>query len=418
MTAHLVLNDVGNAAYAEFLHERNASIVDFGSDLGGGRAVVQSLGWQVVTHRGWEAIDALLMSEQWSRRRYWGLKPQFFAATPYVLSRFLRRELLPRTLVLTHLHKDHYNGLLYSQRNELKLPFMSNLHHLYTPAIPRIGPTTEGSIFAMRLAVAFEVISRTVSQWGVGADGDLMELDIQRLIRELADSRPEHRILQQGDRIRLGPYSARVIWPPRQVNGIDHAVSRAIEAFGRAISRTPYAQMYERLLEPIGRQLHSSESGDQEVSPESGIGSLEEGEDQESIDMEEGIEYEGEEGVWAEPTLPQPLKQANLALKGIANDLSLVMAIPGRVLWLGDASRRALPSIIAYLMRERMTSFEYVVASHHGTTWHDHLKVLDPTYVVISNGDKHSKNLKPGYRELGDAWYSTYRDGTIVRRLT
>ena len=72
---------------------------------------------------------------------------------------------------------------------------------------------------------------------------------------------------------------------------------------------------------------------------------------------------------------------------------------------------------MAYLMREKMTSFEYVIASHHGTIWHDHLRVLNPQYVVVSNGAKHAKRLKPGYKKLSEAWFSTYRDGRIVRYL-
>ena len=218
----------------------------------------------------------------------------------------------PNSFVLSHLHKDHYNGLLKIPKSKL-LPTI--IDRVYYPKVPEFSNQDEflRDVCCMNLFL-------------LGEDTGIMEYDLLEIITNLNKGvRPRNIPLWKGKSLNEGGRSFDVLWPPEILTdtGILGVIEKAISDFKAALDVDPELRdLYGRITEEGAYKKYGET---------------------------EGRRYEGEgKNSWRlrerrrKRKLPDEINRANKSLREAANHLSLSFMLDQQFLFLGDLEKKEI----------------------------------------------------------------------------
>jgi beta-lactamase superfamily II metal-dependent hydrolase len=277
------------------------------------------------------------------------------------------------TLALTHLHRDHYVGLVEAAQTGKRILHVKKL------ILPRI-PEFE---HAYQFRVAFMAMMARLSR----AETGIRVYDAARWLAAVNRRPFERRFVSANDSIELGDRRLRVLWPPKEIF-YDEAlvtVRRALNAFDEALKS-----------DEVLREEHelASQLPDQETDVF--------GPDVELPRVDEAPARE----------VPSSTRQAENKLRAVANRLSLAFHDGGDLLMWGDQEETEIRAIADGLLRDGLSRFNVMVTPHHGTHWPSGLRHPRSVVAVTSAGERRIGNFKKGLIQA-EVHRSTYLEGTI-----
>lgn len=297
----------------------------------------------------------------------------------------LRDKYRTNFFILSHFHSDHYNGLFEGVRAGHHFP----LEEVIMPVIPEF--TRRKEVFQCLFAMNMRVL---------GNDSGSMDYDFLSVINRLSNNPTYYRRVKQGDEVVLGGTHFQVLWPPSRLTDDDilPSVEKALEKFSQALQQ-------DKILGRIYRALDDE-------------GDLENYLSQENIFGSENIINSEIPSLPEEPRdIPDITKEANKALRKVANRLSLAFRIDSQLLFLGDLESREIDKVIGYLEREERLYFSAMLTPHHGTHWGDNMPTLSCDVAVSSVGKKLFKYVKPNYKYIVRRHLITHLQGDVVHPI-
>ncbi len=312
------------------------------------------------------------------------------------LNNWIRNTETISTIALSHLHHDHFCGLLHPIRNVAPNVEIITGKMLTVPGEPGIGRN-----FTMRLL--------TIAPLDPSLGPE--EISLLHRIRHMLPGmvpKPVYR----GRTFFAGYEHWTVLWPPPVLlsdNWRVETVRRAIEAYDRAAKEHPWlAERLEQIRTDEGyRELldtlegpHERELLDQHVM----------GRDIATTSDDE-IKYNSEmlESIGSDPK--GLLADAARLMRRAANHLSLVIASDSGILLTGDAS----PSAMREALKGCHCRRSLVVTPHHGGRRHVPAAIrngiLESDYWVTSAGSRLSRHVSSIYGSHSGIHHRTDLDG-------
>lgn len=279
--------------------------------------------------------------------------------------------------LLTHLHADHYSGVT-KQPTGTKLS--TDVEHVFLPALPLIHDRELTMEFALALYTTNMILGNTS---GI-PEQDL--IDRFKALNPLGIV-PSHTFLSKGDSFDLAGTPFQVLWPPRAVSGlVAQSARNAVDAFNKAIKNDEHAmQICRRLKESASMAADRAYT----YATDEGVGV------DDATDSDDPSPYEGEIG--NERDVPEYLREANRAIRGVANRLSLAFRCGSRLIHLGDLENAELNKVVSDLGGS--TEFFGMIAAHHGTHFGHRMNGLYALNLVASNGKCRPK-IDPRYDSI------------------
>lgn len=293
----------------------------------------------------------------------------------------------PAAFILTHLHTDHYNGVLHASASAT-FPSLHSLREVFSAGMPRVPERTQF------LRALFAIAFRTL-----GSDTGHMEYDFLRAVVRLNGGRKvSYRRLFQGDQFAIGGAQFECIWPPREVadRPFEARVKKALDSFREACE-----------VDPVLRQIEERIDRDRFYT-----NLLAENADTITFDESE-FDPKHAQSIEFPREIPPATKKANKSLTEIANHLSLAFRAGSWLVMWGDVSQSRLPSAVEFLRSSRAHNFDCMVAPHHGTYWHDCLLQLRSENTLISHGPKLISKFRPEWKCISGSVDSTYVGGDL-----
>lgn len=285
--------------------------------------------------------------------------------------------------LLTHLHADHYSGVVKQPTGTV---ISYDVKHVFLPALPLIESFELTRNFALALYTMNVIL---------GGKTGVPEQDLIDNFTSLNPGRtmPSHTFLSKGDLFDLAGTPFQVLWPPRAVSGlVSQAAKRAINDFNKAIESNRRAKKIRDRL--IGLAVQAAKHAERQFKRDEdslvqyGDDVADEDDEDSSFNVEDNDNMQG---------VPDQLKSANRAIRGVANRLSLAFRCGSRLIHLGDLEKAELNQVVIGL--GGATNFFGMIAAHHGTHFSSRMKDLYAQDLVVSNG-KQRPNIKQGYREI------------------
>lgn len=293
----------------------------------------------------------------------------------------------PESFVLSHFHLDHYIGLLAAARDQSwKGTWTPN--NVFFPGIPE---------FQDKKAFLAALFSINAIQFG--AVSGLVEYDFLKAISKLrGGSQFFYQRLYQGNEINLCGERYEVAWPPNKIESttFTSSVKNALDKFSKALEENDQL-----------REIHS-------IVIESNLVSDLLGSKDEAGEPNKDFEEEKIETYARGEKLSKSVIDANIALKNIANQMSLVFYSRGKILALGDVAKPSMKSMVDWLVEKEATNFDIIIAAHHGTYWHDEMRKLRARKSFISCGKKMHGFYKPQWATISGEVSSTYLSGDLL----
>jgi hypothetical protein len=292
----------------------------------------------------------------------------------------------PITIVVTHLHVDHYSGLIHLASRPRSARFFGiDLVQAALPRLPQLESIT-ARLFALELVT--------------GAVTGLPDLDLAAILGRVTRFGVNARWVSRGDQIHAQGHQFDVLWPPAFLDAsLSTKVERAVASFDDLAA----------VNDEFARALHTVRSGVpvalqdivRETDQRLDHGSLRDDFDYEydlgaypSEDFPDGVStlhaYDESESTFVQglDARHRPLfDHAVRAFRSAANDMSLVVATPSRdfVAW-GDAPLRVVRQVQRRevplgpgVFRPRLS-----LAPHHGSQGPN--SALGQPSVCISSG--------------------------------
>lgn len=296
------------------------------------------------------------------------------------------------TIALSHLHWDHYCGLLRP------IPNLADDLNVVLPRLPVVEPDPSlADEFFLRL-VAFSPLDK---QFGP------IEIDLLRRIQQYAPAATP-RPMSAGDTFDGADHRWDVLWPPRRVRLGDYGMrtlETAIEAYDRAAQVAPWLD--ERLNAIRDSELFNNMLQEMEQSFET-----------EAIDAddEEGFE-DGDITFTDSQSTKDKLKDAAKALSSAANLTSLIIVSDDAVLLTGDASIVATEHAVSSIEFDRI---EWVQTPHHGSRKYAGAAIrgLDSQVRFSSAGPPHRRMVDERYGHAPGLHHRTDRQGNLTTHLS
>ncbi len=298
--------------------------------------------------------------------------------SPHLLNEcYFRR---PNVFFLSHFHSDHYNGLLLALENQIKL----DIENVFFPKLPKFRNDTEFlyCLFAINMTL--------------GDFSSNMETDFLNLIKQINNKSFEYQALSQGDKIVVGGENIEILWPPKELNNnyFLKSVNNALEKFNSALEKDEYLKRnYEKIKD---------------------TGIIEKYRQEETNNCEQ---IENSE-IWRKQInenykIPKLTKDANKALRSIANRLSLAFHIDNRFLFMGDLEATEIKKVVEILVNKQTLSFNTMITPHHGTHWNNSLNKIKPDICISSIGKRLLRYAKNEYKDISETTLWTYLNGDI-----
>lgn len=281
-----------------------------------------------------------------------------------------------RTLVVTHLHRDHYNALIEAAKIQQRILAVREL------ILPRIPAFVQSKEFKVAFLAMMARISR--AETGVriyDAAEWLAKVNCKSFVR---------RFVSENDIIEFGHRRLRVLWPPveiREKNALVR-VSRALEAYKVALeSDEVLREEHKRAAEEFKEFYRETN----EFSSEDAL-----------IEPFEGPARE----------IPKNTRKAERKLTAVANRLSLAFHDGSDLLVWGDQEVTEIQAIASRLEKDGLTRFNVMLTPHHGTYWPSRLRNPHAVVAITSAGKRLIGKFKKGLIPAG-VHRSTYIEGTI-----
>ncbi len=289
----------------------------------------------------------------------------------------------PESFILSHFHKDHYNGLLYAYPKNDHL--WHQLECAYFPRLPDFPERTKFMFYLLSMN-HFLLGDRTGSR----------EAEFLAILAQLKGGDFAYKAVSAGDTVRVDGSHLEVLWPPRIIDpdAVPTAIRRAIEDFDTALEDDPILkETYERisdseLLTPYidsGEKLRTWKWQN------------------EAIDIEP-IEH---------TTLRPSVAKANSSLKDAANCISLAFHEDNRLLFMGDLTSSQIQLVIKQLVDKGRENFAVCITPHHGTYWHDDIQKLHFHNAISSVGKNLVNKMQEGYKKVSEEHSCTFCNGDI-----
>lgn len=304
----------------------------------------------------------------------------------------------PQEFLLSHYHADHYKGLVKASRLSAKKRQALNWEPdvIYLPGMPKVQKREE-----------FYLALFTLNMYTLGDKTGSMELDLFNLIRKMRTKSPTftYRFLYKGDKFKLSGEEHIALWPPRKITDDDlsDSIADTIDKFNRLKEEnTDLKNIYDRIKSSnIVEDLIKNVSQEHEKIHE----------------LSDFIEKD--DGVYMEENFDIPqnnsaeINELNDQLRDVANHLSLAFYKVEDLLFMGDVSPQVIPNIVKQLQNSKHTTFNTIIAPHHGTYWDKSLLALTACNVLVSAGSKLSKGLQKQWYQVGKNVLSTHAKGDI-----
>lgn len=304
------------------------------------------------------------------------------------------------TFILSHFHKDHYNGLFLENIK----PRSFYLNNVYYQGIPIIvdenGDNIHTKFFSYLMAINHYMLG---DQSGV-ASADLISR-LQQLSRKTFKFSP----LFKGDTFTHNTRKYEVLWPPRILKTDDKIVAKiktAIEDFENAKKvDKKLGELAEKYHEIAEKYACNSEYTD-EKKYEYPYESMQKAESQSKED--DKVFYEQLNG----ENIHKLVKTANSSLRAAANDLSLAFkTTENELLFMGDLETSQINILCEELKGE---DFKVFVTPHHGTHSGVKMKQISSKIALSSVGKLYKGYLENKYlKDVSNHLYSTKRDSCL-----
>lgn len=296
-----------------------------------------------------------------------------------------------RHLMISHLHWDHYNGLPFGLFSST--PYFGekclDLDHFYYPIIPEFPERDEYAVSLL-----------TMDRWIAGRTSGDMNLDLLTIVDRLnrnSDSF-QHRPVAQGETIDVGGSVLKVLWPPRRLDD-----SRTRGRIGKALTKFKDALEQNPDLKFIHERVNESGIVTRYVNAES----------------QEVPEYSNELLIEPLPDTLRPrniapasIRDANRALRQVANSLSIAFQMDDRLLFMGDLEAQEIKTVIDSIANPRR--WNVLIAPHHGTHWEKSLHSVETELSIASVGKRLRRFVRPDYQQISRQFKVTHDDGEVV----
>ena len=292
--------------------------------------------------------------------------------------------------ILSHLHIDHYGGLLDTSINSRRYPPF-RIREVYYPRIPEFREKKEflRDLFTMNMRV-------------FGSETGVMEYDLLEAISRMNGGISfRYKSLSKGDLININGSIFKVLWPPSVIRD-DRTladVRRALNDFKRALEEDETtSRLYKRVEEEGLFQDYLRQKGEKSDFPEN------RGRFTRAHSNKEEKRRR----------LPKAVEKANKSLRKAANHLGLALFEDNRLLFLGDTEKFEIKQIVIDLRSMGRKNFHIFLTPHHGTHWHSSLRQIRCIYSIASNGRKLCSKMKPHFKEISEMSLATFVNGDIV----
>ena len=290
-------------------------------------------------------------------------------------------------MAVSHLHRDHYCGLLEP------LPNVREHVELVLARFPRIDDAP---------AVGPEFLARLMAYSSLDPSHGPLDIDLVTRLRRIYPGL-RLRLVSRGARFNAADTQWKVLWPKASVSlgqrGLTD-VKNAIKAYDEAAEKDERLrerldqirdnELFEKLVESIVEPRAEEESPTDETRPdESGL--------------PDEMEKDG----------GKLLTRAGTLLGKAANHLSLVAVSREHILLTGDASRQAMKQAL----KNDCYECSVVVTPHHGGAGHVPDAVENSTLIsdvwVSSTGGSLSSKVWDGYDKLSGRHFRTDYGGNV-----
>jgi hypothetical protein len=305
------------------------------------------------------------------------------------LRRIANRLSTPRTLLLSHIHIDHYNGLLHADRLRGSRSFLpQDIERIISPGIPSFSRAKEflSALLTMNLRL-------------LGDKTGIAEYDLIKLVTSLnAGKRPAFRPVYQGDRVVIGGCHYTILWPPpvlAEDGSAAKTVTHALELFAITLKKDGATKRWYEYVRENNLDTGYLESGEHRAPN-----------DQCSACLFPEIQPR---------SLPPVVDATNKALRRAANRLSLsFLEDNADLLFMGDLESSDIRAVVNSVLNLNRRYFDIFVTPHHGTHWHRTLLNLRCGFAISSCGARHYRNLRSEYGRLSSSHRATQRCGDVV----
>ena len=284
--------------------------------------------------------------------------------------------------LLSHFHSDHFNGILKSN------PKFRNWHidTFFHPIMPKFKDRDEFyyCLFAMNARIT---------------KGHPIQNFVLNKVR-LLNSHPINFVpVCKGEVHSIGHVDYEILWPPKEISEETtlSVIRNAIKDFNDACEKDEllkniYNETKEYSLENYFKNYEKRFDEKKSITDDSFI-------DEKEIENEK---------------ISDTIDKANKSLRSAANRLSVAFRQSDRLLFLGDLEEEEIETVTSELIKDKKTSFETIIAAHHGTHWHDNLMKFNSHLCLASVGQRLRSKIEPKYRRLCNKFLKTDDLGDIV----
>lgn len=298
------------------------------------------------------------------------------------------------TFVLSHFHKDHYNGLFLEN---LK-PRFFNLKHVYYQGIPIIKDGNKNNLHTKFLSYLM-----AMNHYMLGDKSGIASADFIDRLQQLNQKHFSYAPLFKGDTFEHQGKKYEVIWPLRVIEEAETIakIKTAIKDFEDAKNPelNKLAEKYKEIAEKYARNDENTDEKKCEYPNDS----------MQQAELNSEIINEA-----TNREIDNPIQKANKSLRAAANDLSLAFkSTDNDLLFMGDLETNQINILCDELSDE---NFKVFVTPHHGTHAGVKMKKISSKIALSSVGGKklYSGYLKNKYlKYVSHHLYNTEKDGCL-----
>lgn len=307
--------------------------------------------------------------------------------------------------LLSHYHKDHYNGLDKINNSSLAI------ENLYYPYIPKI----EGRPDYQQSILQYSHFLNTLSILNCDELNTIVHNDekiktkviglwlIALLLNKNKFEDFNYATVYQGMRIFDDEY--QIIWPPREIP-YDSNYLQSLETGIKTIETVLATQ--PESIQKVWDIFHRTSKFD-----ENQMLSIEQSEDFWNRIKEIKIKDDN-------PDNKEKLNELTYAITNVTNRFSVSLYKPNEFLFFGDLAQAEMKQCITQLFLsnggKNKIKVKYLITPHHGTHshyWNQIGKYIEPEYVISSNGKKHILHYTNDYINLANkkshcTYYGTF----------
>ena len=292
--------------------------------------------------------------------------------------------------ILSHYHKDHYEGLLQLKKERLK---KLRIEQLYYPVLPEISD--EKALIQKLLVFSF----------CLGDDSGCPEVDLVKLIQELNGDgiKLNYTPVAKGRNIKIGSSKYEVIWPPEKISPENNkSIFSKIKKIRDEINSNPVLKSLWNEVNKLkftGNDYHSFSIDFERVSKPIN-------------DINKTFSTEINDATF------KKVKDSIVSkICKVTNSLSICLYKKNEFLSFGDLESDDIKECTSQLTYDKNSAYipvKYFITAHHGTHYHEFCQYIKADYVISSNGSRMKNQFKSEYKNCGRYCHNTCDDGIFA----